>query len=201
MKKSLFIIIAFCLSLGIANAQNAEQARKILDKTAAVIGSKSGATAKFQMTGKYGEASGTIAVKGNKFCANTTTATVWYDGKTQWTLNKKSDEVNISTPTEAQQQAMNPYKFINIYKTGFDMTSKTVSGGWQVHLTAQNQKRTIKELYITVNKSYQPTQVKMRNDKGWTTITLSAFQKKNLSDGQFRFNSKDHPTAEVIDLR
>ena len=41
----------------------------------------------------------------------------------------------------------------------------------------------------------------MRNDKGWTTITLSGFQTKNLSDSQFRFNSKEHPSAEVIDLR
>ncbi len=200
MKKNILILVLSLLTLT-AGAQNATQARAILDKTAAVVGHKGGATAKFQMTGKYGDASGTISIKGNKFCANTAQATVWYDGKTQWTLNKKNDEVNISTPTEAQQQAMNPYKFINIYKTGFDMTSKTISGGWQIHLTAQNQKRTIKELYITVNKSYQPTQVKMRNDKGWTTINLSAFQKKNLSDSQFRFNSKDHPTAEVIDLR
>ena len=200
MKKNILILVLALLTLT-AGAQNATQARAILDKTAAVVGHKGGATAKFQMTGKYGDASGTISIKGNKFCANTAQATVWYDGKTQWTLNKKNDEVNISTPTEAQQQAMNPYKFINIYKTGFDMTSKTISGGWQIHLTAQNQKRTIKELYITVNKSYQPTQVKMRNDKGWTTINLSAFQKKNLSDSQFRFNSKDHPTAEVIDLR
>jgi outer membrane lipoprotein-sorting protein len=200
MKKNILILVLLLLTLT-AGAQNTTQARAILDKTAAVVGHKGGATAKFQMTGKYGDASGTISIKGNKFCANTAQATVWYDGKTQWTLNKKNDEVNISTPTEAQQQAMNPYKFINIYKTGFDMTSKTISGGWQIHLTAQNQKRTIKELYITVNKSYQPTQVKMRNDKGWTTINLSAFQKKNLSDSQFRFNSKDHPTAEVIDLR
>ena len=200
MKKNILILVLSLLTLT-AGAQNATQARAILDKTAAVVGHKGGATAKFQMTGKYGDASGTISIKGNKFCANTAQATVWYDGKTQWTLNKKNDEVNISTPTEAQQQAMNPYKFINIYKTGFDMTSKTISGGWQIHLTAQNQKRTIKELYITVNKSYQPTQVKMRNDKGWTTINLSAFQKKNLGDSQFRFNSKDHPTAEVIDLR
>ena len=200
MKKNILIPVLLLLTLT-AGAQNTTQARAILDKTAAVVGHKGGATAKFQMTGKYGDASGTISIKGNKFCANTAQATVWYDGKTQWTLNKKNDEVNISTPTEAQQQAMNPYKFINIYKTGFDMTSKTISGGWQIHLTAQNQKRTIKELYITVNKSYQPTQVKMRNDKGWTTINLSAFQKKNLGDSQFRFNSKDHPTAEVIDLR
>ena len=200
MKKNILIISLLFLTLT-AGAQNAAQARKILDKTASVIGHKGGATAKFQMKGKYGDASGTIAIKGNKFCANTATATVWYDGKTQWTLHKKNDEVNISTPTEAQQQAMNPYKFINIYKTGFDMTSKAMGSGWQVHLMAQNQKRTIKELYITVNSSYHPTQVKMRTSKGWSTISISNFKSKKLSDSAFRFNAKAYPNAEVIDLR
>ena len=81
MKKNILIISLLFLTLT-AGAQNAAQARKILDKTASVIGHKGGATAKFQMKGKYGDASGTIAIKGNKFCANTATATVWYDGKT-----------------------------------------------------------------------------------------------------------------------
>ena len=201
MKKYTFIIMLLAICCATASAQNAAQARKILDKTAAVVGHKGGATAKFAMKGKYGNASGTIAIKGNKFCAHTDAATIWYDGKTQWTYNKKNDEVNVSTPTEAQQQQMNPYKFINIYKSGFSMTSKTVGAGYEVHLKAQNQGRSIKELYITVNKSYQPTQVKMLGEKGWTTITLSGFQAKNLADSQFRFNSKDPPTAEVIDLR
>jgi hypothetical protein len=126
---------------------------------------------------------------------------VWYDGKTQWTLNKQAEEVSVSTPTEAQQQAMNPYTFINTYKNGFTMSSKTVSGKYEVHLTAQNQKRTIKEMYLTIDKSYKPTQVKMRTEKGWTVINISNFQTKKLSDSFFAFHSKDYPNAEVIDLR
>ena len=165
------------------------------------MAAKQGAQASFTIKGEHLNTSGTIAIKGRKFHASTPQAIVWFDGKTQWTYNKKNDEVNVSTPTEAQQQQMNPYKFINIYKTGFDMSSKNVAAGYEVHLKAQNQKRSIKELYITINRSYQPTVVKMRNDKGWTTITLSGFQTKNLSDSQFRFNSKEYPTAEVIDLR
>lgn len=184
-----------------AQAQTASQARQILDKTAAVVGNKSGAQAKFSMSGKYGNATGTIHVKGKKFCAQTEKATVWYDGKTQWTLNKQAEEVSVSTPSEAQQQSMNPYTFINIYKNGFTMSSKTVSGKYQVHLTAQNKQRTIKEMYLTIDKTYKPTQVKMRTDKGWTVINISNFQAKNLSDSYFVFHSKDYPNAEVIDLR
>lgn len=200
MKRYVTIILLLTLALGI-NAQNAAQARKILDKTAAVIGKKSGASANFSMSGKYGNSSGTIAIKGNKFCARTGQAIVWYDGKTQWTYLKKSQEVNISTPTEAQQQSMNPYKFINIYKNGFKLSMKNVSGGWQVHLYANNQGRTIKEMYITIDKNYHPKEVKMRQSNGWSTIKVSNFQAKSISDSAFRFNSKDYPNAEVIDLR
>ena len=200
MKKIVYILMMFVIAIS-AQAQTGTQARQILDKTAAVVGNKNGAQAKFSMSGKYGNAAGTIYVKGNKFCAHTEKATVWYDGKTQWTLNKQAEEVSVSNPTEAQQQAMNPYTFINIYKNGFTMSSKTVSGKYEVHLTAQNQKRTIKEMYLTIDKSYKPTQVKMRTEKGWTVINISNFQTKKLSDSFFAFHSKDYPNAEVIDLR
>lgn len=200
MKKFCLLILLSTLAVGM-HAQNAAQARKILDKTAAVVGRKSGASANFTISGKYGNTSGTIAIKGNKFNARTSQAIVWYDGKTQWTYMKKNQEVNISTPTEAQQQSMNPYKFINIYKNGFNLGMKNVAGGWQIHLYAQNQKRTIKEMYITINKNYYPQIIKMRQSNGWTTIKVSNFKAKNISDATFRFNSKDFPNAEIIDLR
>lgn len=200
MKKTIFLTLILLLSLH-TNAQNSKQTKKILDKTAAVVGHKGGATAHFSMSGKYGTANGTISIKGNKFAAQTSNATIWFDGKTQWTYNKKAEEVNISTPTQAKQQSMNPYTFINIYKTGFNMSHTTSGGNYQVHLTAQNQKRTIKELYITINNDYQPTQVKMRTEKGWSVIKISNFKKANLSDATFQFNAKDYPHAEVIDLR
>ena len=200
MKRILFIFISLLLTICIY-AQNATQARKILDKTASIISRKGGASANFNISGKYGNSSGTIYIKGNKFNARTTQAIVWYDGNTQWTYMKKNQEVNISTPTEAQQQSMNPYKFINIYKNGFKLGMKNITGGWQIHLYATNQKRTIKEMYITINKNYFPQTIRMRQSNGWTTIKVSNFKAENLSDANFRFNSKEFPHAEIIDLR
>ena len=84
---------------------------------------------------------------------------------------------------------------------GFKLGVKNVSGGWQVHLYATNQKRTIKEMYVTIGKNYYPKTIKMRQSNGWTTINVSNFKPKNLSDSMFRFNAKDYPHAEVIDLR
>ena len=202
MKKSSIITLLLALVSTLSFGQNASQARSILDKAASVIGRKGGATANFSISGKYGNSSGTIAIKGNKFRATTPDAIVWYDGKTEWTYIKKNEEVNVSTPTEAQQQAMNPYKFITIYKNGFNLSMTSTASDHNIHLVAQNQSRTIKEMYIIVDKRTNlPKQVKMRQQNGWSTINISNFKAVNQSDATFRFNSKDFPHAEVIDLR
>ena len=174
MKKILAIAFAAMMSLG-TMAQTAQQ---VLDKTAAVIGNKKGATANFKLSSpKYGSASGTITIKGNKFNARTPEAIVWYNGKTQWTYMKKTNEVNVSNPTQAKQMSMNPYTFIHIYKTGYKSTLKTVGSNYQVHLVANNQKRSVAEMYITINKNtHVPSQVKMRQGSTWSTINISGFK-------------------------
>lgn len=202
MKRIIAIIIAFA-AIHIGYAQNPQLARKVLDKTAAVIGHKGGASANFKISSKqFPTTSGTITIKGKKFQASTPHAVVWFDGKTQWSYMKSTDEVNISNPTEAQQVSMNPYKFINMYKSGYTLGIKSVGNNYEVHMTAQNKQRTVQMLLITVNKAtYKPSLIKMKYNNSWTTISISGFQAKNLSNSMFVFNSKDYPQAEIIDLR
>lgn len=208
MKHTLLNILLVAAMAVVASVQsmaqsNPAQARAILDKTSKVIGHKSGVSAAFTLNNPTtGNVSGTIAVKGGKFNARTPQAIVWFNGKTQWTYMKKNNEVNISTPTQAQQQMMNPYTFINVYKTGYKMSSTKAGGSYEVHLVAQNQKRSIQEMYVTVNsKTYVPSRVKMKHNGRWYTVTISNFSAKKLPDSLFTFNSKDYPSAEVIDLR
>ena len=198
MKKICFLITAALLSV----ATYAQTAKSVLDKAAANITVKSGVQAEFKMTGSMGNTSGTIAIKGRKFHATTPQAIVWFDGKTQWTYMKNNDEVNISTPSEAQLQAINPYNFINLYKNGYTATLNSSGKDYVVHLTAATKDKKIRELFITINKtSYNPTQVKLLQGTKWTIFDIKNLKKQNLSDGQFRFNAKDFPQAEVIDLR
>ena len=179
----------------------AQTAKQVLDKTAAVVAAKSGAKASFSIKGDQMNASGTIAIKGKKFHATTPQATIWFDGKTQWTYLKKNEEVNVANPTEAELAAINPYNFIYMYQKGYKYTMEKKNGSFIVHLTGSD-KRGIQEMYITIHqKTYIPSQIRMRQQKGWTTITISGFKQSKLSDGMFRFNSKDFPNAEVIDLR
>ena len=199
MKKHFAIIMMLLLSVG----AQAESAKRILDKAAATVSNPGGVQAHFQMISKqFGTTEGEIAVKGKKFHATTPDATIWFDGKTQWTYMKGNDEVNISNPTEAQLQAINPYNFINIYKKGYKLEAKKVEHFYEVHLIPTDKNRKIQEMYIVVDEtSYHPTHVKMKQKDKWSTIVISRLKTASLSDNLFKFNSKDFPQAEIIDLR
>ena len=192
-------MITVLLSLG----AHAESAKSILDKAAATVSNPSGVQANFEMHSKqFGNTSGSIAIKGKKFHASTPQAIIWFDGKTQWTYMKQNDEVNVSNPSEADLQAINPYNFINIYKKGFKLSSKKVNNSYEVHLKATDKKRRIQEMYIIVDQnSYRPTHVKMLQNGKWSVLLISGLKATNLSDGLFQFNAKDFPQAEIIDLR
>lgn len=202
MKRIFIFSLLVLMALGV-NAQNATEAKKVLDKTAAIVGRKGGAQANFTASNaKIGSQSGTIAIKGNMFQATTPKGIVWYNGKTQWSYLKLTNEVNISTPTEAKRMSMNPYTFISMYKSGYDLGLTKQGNNYVVHMTAQNKKRSVQEVYITINKrSHIPSQVKMRQGNTWTNITVSNFRAVNQPNSKFTFNSKDFPQADVIDLR
>ena len=195
--KRLLNLLALLLLLCLHT--NAQTARQVLDKTAAALSNEGGITASFTIKGGP---SGTISVKGRKFQATTPQGIVWFDGKTQWTYMKQNGEVNISNPTTAELQAINPYNFINLYKKGYKAELKDVGKLYQIHLVATSAKQSIGEMFIRVDKNtYAPTILSMREGKNWTTITVGSFKKAKLADSYFTFPSKDYPQAEIIDLR
>lgn len=195
MKKILQTLALLLLAV----AASAQTARQVLDKTAVALSNKGGITASFSIKGGV---SGTISVKGRKFQASTPQGIVWFDGKTQWTYVEQNGEVNVSNPTAAELQAINPYNFIHLYRNGYKAELKDVGNLYQIHLVATGKGQSIGEMFIRVDKNtYAPTILSMREGKNWTTITVGSFKKANLADSYFTFPSKDYPQAEIIDLR
>ena len=191
--------IIYHLSFSFAYGQSAKE---VLDKTAAVVSAKNGAQASFSIKGDDFSTSGTIAIKGRKFHATTPQAVVWFDGKTQWTYVKKNDEVNVANPSESELAAINPYSFIYMYKKGYSYTLTKKGANYEIHLKATDKKRSIQELFLVINqKTSVPSRIRLKQKKEWTTIDIQNFKTSSLSDGLFRFNSKDFPSAEIIDLR
>lgn len=201
MKKFLanLIILATLLFTGIA-AYAANTARQTLDKAAAKVNLSKGISASFTISGgSIGTQSGSVAIKGDKFNAITKNTIIWFDGKTQWLYNKKSQEVNISTPKNAQLASMNPYFFLTIYKKGYKLNQTANANGYNVH--AFDGKTGIKEIYILTDRQYNIKKIKLKQGGQWLSITINNLTHKTISDSAFRFNAKEYPKAEVIDLR
>jgi outer membrane lipoprotein-sorting protein len=108
--------------------------------------------------------------------------------------------VNVNTPSAADLQAINPYNFIYMYKQGYAATM-TMSGNSYI-VTLKGKGKSISEMVITINKqTYVPSQIRMLQNKQWTTIKVTHFRTVKHADGIFRFNPKQYPNAEIIDLR
>ena len=203
MKIQRYILFALAFLLGVnAFGQSSVDAKKVLDNAAAIVGRRGGAAANFSITGgEMGRTSGSIAIKNNKFKAVTPETTIWFDGKTQWAYMKNTNEVNISTPNEAQRLSMNPYAFITMYKSGYRLSMKTTTDSDIFHLQSIHPARSMQEFYVTVSKAYYPQQIKMLQGKKWVTINISNFRAASQANSNFRFKHSDAPSAEVIDLR
>ena len=201
IQRNILFALAFMLSVN-AFSQSSADAKKVLDKAAAVVGRRGGAAANFSITGgEVGRTSGSIIIKGNKFKAITPETTIWFDGKTQWAYMKSTNEVNVSTPSEAKRLSMNPYAFITMYKNGYHMSMKTTAAAYIVHLQAIHPAPSMQEFYVTISKTFYPQQIKMLQGKKWVTINISSFRAASHPNSYFRFRHSDAPSAEVVDLR
>lgn len=209
--KRIFLTITALLALTLT--ATAQTAKSILDQTASLLQSNGGIEAtfegtQFKGTQAVGSTTGKIQVLGNKFKITTDALTTWFDGRTQWSLLAGSDEVNVSTPTAAEVQQLNPYAFVNLYKKGYTLTrtDATYQGKacHEVRLKAQNKSNSIQTLVLTIDKStHLPHSIRIKDNKGeWTRIRVSGLSlRKKWNDSQFKFDSKQYPGIEIIDLR
>ncbi|MCH5181827.1 MAG: outer-membrane lipoprotein carrier protein LolA [Prevotellaceae bacterium] len=207
MKRLFLTSLLLMLSFAATFSQKA-----LLDRTAAALkngGVEAAFTATASRSGqRLGATSGTIYVRQNRFKVVADGLTTWFDGKTQWTLLKGSNEVNVTTPTAAELQQINPYHFVSLYKKGYTATQRNVtfSGVSQpeVTLKAQDASAAIQTMVIVINKvTHLPLSVKVVMKKGTTTEIQLSRVRNNLKfgDALFRFNAADYPKITVNDLR
>ena len=207
------IVLTFCAAGCFCVSGMAQTARQVLDKTAGVLKSKETIEAQFEGTQfdglqEAGKATGKITLKGTKFKIESDELTTWFDGHTQWTLLKGSDEVNVNTPDKAEMQRMNPYTFVDLYKDNYDLKLAQVTyqgkSCHEIRLIAQNKKQEIQLLIAVIDKnSYLPLSIRVKDNRGeWIRIRVSSLRTlRKMGDDFFKFDTRKHPGIEVIDLR
>ena len=203
MKKYIFtlLISAFILP---CFAQKDAQAKKILDQMSSSFSQCGGVKATFSMRNGGSQTRGSLQLKDNKFVIITNDVATWFDGRTQWSYLKHSDEVNVSNPTVEELQSTNPYTLVHIYKRGFNYKyNGMVGNNFKVTLTPENKKQAITRIELLISKSsYLPQRITLEQHANKSEISILSFQKKqNFSKESFQFNKRNYPNAEIIDLR
>lgn len=213
MKARPLLIALLALFLPYATIASAQSAKSILDTTASKLKKSGGIEASFVATAfkgttPSGTTDGSICVQGNRFKITSSHSTTWFDGKTQWALVAGSNEAYVSTPTEAELQSINPYSFVNLYKSGYNLSLHQATYAkrpcHEVWLIAQSRGQSIHEMRLTIDPStYLPLCVRVKQKNGnWVRINIGTIHSgRDWPASFFRFNEKEHPAVDVIDLR
>lgn len=204
------IALILCL-LSFAGAQ-AQSARSVLDATAKAIRQGGNTEIRFtattfQDTTPQETMAGTMWLDGRRYRLESAGLSIWFDGKTQWSYLHESNEVNITEPSEAEQQQLNPYAFLDLYKLGYKLSLKKTSlrglQTFEIRMRDEKGKLPIQEIYLDVTRNdYTPLCVRVKQDGNWSRIALQNVQMhRSFPASQFTFQPSEHPDLEVVDLR
>ena len=201
MKKIFSIILIFLAFLTVTDVK-AQDAKKILDKSAAAFTKAGNVKIGFSANVNGNNAGGTICISGNKFQLNTGDLIIWFDGKSMWNYVVVNDEVNVSHPSAKEVARMNPYSFLTLYKKGYDCSmGKSSSTEYEVILKGQKGSAYNRITVRMSKKSYQPTYIKTEAKSAMEIKVNSFASKQNFPASTFTFDKKKYPNAEIVDLR
>ncbi len=220
MKNILFL--AFVLSLfatGYAQSggqgTNDPDAKKLLESVTAKFKSYSTVKAGFTFqvedaAGKVqGTKTGTAYLKGNQYKVELTDQEIYCDGKTVWTYDKSSNEVQIND-FDASESSFTPQKaFSNFYDKDFlyKLNEEKKEGGktlQEVELTPTDKTKAFFKIlaYVDkVTKNIVSTRLFEKNGSRYVYSVTSFTPNAKMENNMFTFDTRKYPGVEVIDLR
>ena len=198
MKKLLILLF-----LSVAQLAIAENAKTILDKASARFREAGNVKIGFQLTTGGNTTTGYINVAEKKFFCDMDGFCVWFDGTTMWHYVKANEEVNISTPSARNLERMNPYFFLSMYKNGYTCKMGKSTKDYYEVIMKGNSKTAFSSVTVRLSrKDYSPLYTKTVTKKTTMEITVNSFLPgQKFEASSFRFNPKEFPQVEVIDLR
>lgn len=152
-------------------------------------------------------AGGAMTISGKRFAIANSEIAIWYDGTTQWTLDRKANEVSITEPTAAEVRETNPMALIDNLDASYTLRSLPSKKGQEnIEVTPKSgaAAANFKKAIITIDSNTSlPTAITITPTSGHdNAITISSIKTgKPLSVNAFRFWQKDYPGVSVNDLR
>ncbi|MBS1623954.1 MAG: outer membrane lipoprotein carrier protein LolA [Bacteroidetes bacterium] len=151
---------------------------------------------------------GKLWMKGNKFKISMNGVDIYCDGKTIWSYNPKTKEIQVNDYEESNE-TFSPTKIFSVYKEGYSYQikeKKTFAGKnvTVIELAPQNRKVSYFKIDVGLDDATNDVlESKIYEKSGVRYIykinKLNAAA--NLSDDFFVCDAKKYPGAKVVDLR
>lgn len=199
---SLIAIVWFQIAEATPNA-----GETLLDQVVGWCKQKNSIEADYTLTAGGESAAGTMVVTGKRFTIKSAIIDIWFDGKTQWTLNPSINETTVTEPTEEELQQVNPFVIIDAFRHAYDvslMPEQEPSKVQTILLTPKDNSADIRRVEIAVPKGYlYPLRIVLRMSNGETcTLALKRIIRGvEYTDSTFRYDPSTHPSTKVIDMR
>ena len=216
MKRTLLLTVcSVALALGV-HAQDDARSKAIVDKLVtkakAWTSFEADFSSRLQNTKDKLDVKqeGTMKVKGKKFRLVLDKNTIINDGTTMYTYNKESNEVNLSDPSEMDQE-LDPSKLLSQYEKGYKsafVEEKADAAGVMVQtiklFPLDPSKKAFHTVIISVDKAkVEPKSIQvLYKDGNQVTYNLKKFTANpELADALFAFDKTKFPGVEVNDMR
>lgn len=203
MKKTLSLIaLLICM---VAGAAPARTAASILEAVSARMRAAGTVETTFVLTGSGQRVDGTMITSGAKIMLKTPGFSMWYDGRTQWTLVEATGEVNISEPTLEELMESNPFAILSDWSSHYSARRLPDEGSLKVvELTPKaSMNSRITRAVISVGADNSPAGISVTFADG-SDIAVAVTKMKNIANKPaafFRFDPSAYPTYEIVDLR
>lgn len=202
-------LLAIILSVSTATneiyAQTKMTASGVLDKVIATMQNSPSLSMKMAIQSKRETFRANLTVAKQKFKYATAGMSVYYDGKTQWTVYGEAKEVSLTNPTAEELAETNPLAFVQNYKKNYKVSlESSAAGSYTILMTALKKTSYVREARVVVSAStWMPTKVtaKLSNGQNMTVLIENSTKGNAIPDSWFRYDPKSNPSYEVIDLR
>ncbi|WP_314203388.1 LolA family protein [Capnocytophaga bilenii] len=199
------LLIATLIIAAIANAQQADKAKNLLDE----VNSKMSAYNNIYIDFKYNldnmaeninqETKGNVTIAKDKYLLNYLGATKMYDGSKTYTIVPENEEVTIEKNAN-EETAITPSRMLTFYKKGYKYKwdiQQNIRGRkiQYVELKPQKQSSEVKQILlgIDIQTKHIYNLIEIGKNGTKTTITINTFKTNQpLSDNIFKFDREKY---------
>lgn len=205
LRLTLILLFAALFLHAEAAGQSKASAATILSSLRSRMASAPAVDAVFTINGGQGPVQGSVILSGAKYSMTTPQMSVWYDGRTQWTFLRNTNEVSITEPSADELLSTNPFAILSD-QTGHYSARRLSdnSGRYRVELVPRDKNSIIKRyvLFIDPTDSWpRALTVEFDDNRRIEVVIENIGASAARNAATFAFDARKHPAAEIIDLR